>query len=77
MNTTDAQVFRKMFTDAQWDAISSAMKDFADHGEEEATIADEIESKIFSIFRDTEWYKSTLIVHQFTNTSLQTFSDHA
>ena len=54
MNTTDAQVFRDMFTDAQWDAISSAMKDFADHGDEEATIADEIESKIFSIFRDAE-----------------------
>ena len=54
MNTTDAQVFRKMFTDAQWDAISSAIKDFADHGDEEATIADEIDAKIFSIFRDAE-----------------------
>ena len=54
MNTTDAQIFRKMFTDAQWDAISSAMKDFADYGDEEATIADEIDAKIFSIFRDAE-----------------------
>ena len=54
MNTTDAQVLREMFTDSQWDAISSAMKDYADYGDEEATIADEIESKIYSIFRVTE-----------------------
>ena len=56
MNTTDAQVLRDMFTDAQWDAISSAMKDYADYGDEEATIADEIDAKIYSIFRVTEWY---------------------
>ena len=54
MNTTNAQVLRDMFTDSQWDAISSALKDYADYGDEEATIADEIESKIFSIFRDAE-----------------------
>ena len=54
MNTTDAQVLREMFTDSQWDAITSAMKDYADYGDEEATIADEIESKIYSIFRLTE-----------------------
>ena len=54
MNTTDAQVFRDMFTDAQWDAISSALKDYADYGDEEATIADEIDAKIGTIFRDTE-----------------------
>ena len=54
MITTDAQVFRKMFTDDQWDAISSAMKDYADYGDEEATIADEIDAKISTIFRLTE-----------------------
>ena len=54
MNTTNAQVLRDMFNDSEWDAISSAMKDYADYGDEEATIADEIESKIFSIFRDAE-----------------------
>ena len=54
MNTTDAQVFRKMFTDAQWDAISSALQDFADYGDERAEIADEIDAKIYSIFRLTE-----------------------
>ena len=56
MNTTDAQIFRKMFTDAQWDAISSALKDFADYGDERAEIADEIDAKIGTIFRLTEWY---------------------
>ena len=51
---TSAAIYKQLFTDSEWDAISSAMKDFADHGDEEATIADEIDAKIFSIFRDTE-----------------------
>lgn len=54
MNTTDAQVLREMFTDSQWDAISSALADYADYGNEEATIADEIDEKISTIFRLTE-----------------------
>ena len=54
MNTTNAQVLRDMFTDSEWDAISSAMKDYADYGDEEATIADRIDAKIYSIFRVTE-----------------------
>ena len=54
MITTDAQVFRKMFTDDQWDAISSALKDYADYGDERAEIADEIDAKINTIFRLTE-----------------------
>ena len=56
MITTDAQVFRKMFTDDQWDAISSALKDYADYGDERAEIADEIDAKIDAIFRLTQWY---------------------
>jgi len=54
MNTTDAQVLRQMFTDEQLDAISSAMADYADYGEDEALIADEIRSTIASVFRLTE-----------------------
>ena len=54
MITTDAQVFREMFTDSQWDAISSALKDYADYGDEEATIADEIDAKINAIFTLTQ-----------------------
>tara|TARA_A100001201_G_C3923197_1_gene151229 strand:+ start:63 stop:227 length:165 start_codon:yes stop_codon:yes gene_type:complete len=50
MNTTNAQVLRDMFTDSEWDAISSAMKDYADYGNEEATLADRIDAKIHAIF---------------------------
>ena len=46
--------YRQLFTDSQWDAISSALKDYADYGDEEATIADEIDAKIGTIFRLTE-----------------------
>ena len=46
----NATCYRLLFTDSQWDAISSAMKDYADYGDEEATIADEIEAKINAIF---------------------------
>ena len=51
---TCAAIYRQLFTDSQWDAISSAMKDYADYGKEEATIADEIDAKISTIFRLTE-----------------------
>ena len=50
MNTTNAQVLRDMFTDSEWDAITSAMKDYADYGNEEATLADRIDAKIHAIF---------------------------
>ena len=50
----NAAIYRQLFTDDQWDAISSALKDYADYGDEEATIADEIDAKIYSIFRLTE-----------------------
>ena len=50
----NASIYRQLFTDSQWDAISSAMKDYADYGDEEATIADEIDAKISTIFRLTE-----------------------
>ena len=52
----NATIYRQLFTDSQWDAISSALKDYADYGDEEATIADEIDAKISTIFRLTEWY---------------------
>ena len=49
-----AKIYRQLFTDSQWDAISSALKDYADYGDEEAKIADEIDAKIGTIFRLTE-----------------------
>ena len=51
---TCATIYKQLFTDAEWDAISSAMKDYADYGDEEATIADSIDAKIGAIFRLTE-----------------------
>ena len=41
---------RNFFTDAEWDAISSAMADFADYGTEESDLADEIQAKIARLF---------------------------
>ena len=57
---TCATIYKQLFTDAEWDAISSAMKDYADYGDEEATIADSIDAKISAIYRLTEnnWCKS-------------------
>ena len=51
---SSAAIYRQLFTDSQWDAISSALKDYADYGDEEATIADEIDAKINAIFTLTE-----------------------
>jgi hypothetical protein len=48
-----ASIYRQLFTDAEWDAISSAMKDYSDYGDEEAEIADSIDAKINTIFRLT------------------------
>jgi len=49
-----AKIYRKLFTDNEWDAISSALKDYADYGDEEATIADSIDAKITAIFNLTK-----------------------
>jgi hypothetical protein len=49
-----AQVYRQLFTDVEWDAITSALKDYADYGDEEATIADSIDAKITAIFNLTK-----------------------
>ena len=53
-DTLSAKIYRNLFTDAQWDAISSALKDYADYGDEEATLADEIDAKINTIFNLTK-----------------------
>ena len=53
MQATSAAIYKQLFTDMEWDAISSAMKDYADYGSEEANIADSIDAKIATIFRLT------------------------
>ena len=50
---TSAAIYKQLFTDVEWDAISSAMKDYADYGDEEANIADSIDAKIGAIYRLT------------------------
>ena len=51
--TTSATIYKQLFTDAEWDAITSAMSDYSDYGNEEAMIADSIQAKIATIYRLT------------------------
>ena len=51
---TSAVIYKQLFTDAEWDAIDSALNDYQDYGDEEANIADSIQAKIATIFRLTE-----------------------
>ena len=51
---TSAIIYKQLFTDAEWDAISSAMKDYADYGDEESAIADSIDAKISAIYNLTK-----------------------
>ena len=55
-----ASIYRQLFTDNEWDAISSALKDYSDYGDEESEIADSIDAKINTIFRLTSnWFPYT------------------
>ena len=51
---TSAVIYKQLFTDAEWDAIDSALNDYQDYGDEEANLADSIQSKIATIYRLTE-----------------------
>ena len=42
---TSAAIYKQLFTDSEWDAISSAMGDYSDYGNEEAMIAEASFSK--------------------------------
>ena len=48
-----AVVYKQLFTDVEWDAISSAMGDYSDYGDEEASIANMIQTKIARIYELT------------------------
>ena len=52
---TSAAIYKQLFTDSEWDAISSALNDYQDYGDEEANIADSIDAKITQIFKLTAW----------------------
>ena len=49
-----AVIYKQLFTDAEWDAIDSALNDYQDYGDEEAMIADSIQAKIATIYKLTE-----------------------
>ena len=54
---TSAAIYKQLFTDVEWDAISSAMGDYSDYGDEEASIADKIQQKIARIYELTaNWF---------------------
>jgi hypothetical protein len=50
MNTTQMNNIKEFFTDAEWDAIESALNDYADYGDEEANLVDSIQSKLSVLF---------------------------
>ena len=54
MNTASTDSRSIELTDAMWDAISSAMADYADYGDQEAIIADEIQYRIGMAYRSAE-----------------------
>jgi len=65
MQNQDLTVVRNFFTDDEWNAIESAMNDYADYGDEESDLASNIQSKLYQLFQN--WF--TLIVsHQLTQT---------
>ena len=42
---------KEFFSEDEWNAISSAMRDYADYGEDEANVADSIDSKISNLYK--------------------------
>ena len=49
-----ARVYKQLFTDVEWDAIATAMKDYAEfYGDEKALVADKIQTKIARIYELT------------------------
>ena len=51
---TSAAIYKQLFTDVEWDAIVTAMKDYAEfYGDEKAAVADMIQTKIARIYELT------------------------
>jgi len=52
---TCAAIYKQLFTGAEWDAISFAMKDYGDfHGGVDEEIANRVQEKITAIFNLTK-----------------------
>jgi len=52
MTQQDLTVVRNFFTDDEWNAIESAMNDYADYGDEESDLSSNIQSKLYQLFKD-------------------------
>jgi hypothetical protein len=52
MQTQDLTVIRNFFSDDEWNAIESAMSDYANYGGEESDLASNIQSKLYQLFKD-------------------------
>jgi len=48
--TTDLQAIKDFFTDAEWDAIDSALADYQDYGERETELMNSISDKMYKLF---------------------------
>ena len=59
MSKENLSIVAQFFTDDEWSAIESALRDYQDYGDEESDIAENIQSKIYKLFKD--WF--TLTVH--------------
>ena len=43
---------KTFFTDDEWEAIASALKDYADYGDDESDIVDSIQNKINLLYKN-------------------------
>ncbi len=48
--TSNTQAIKEFFTDAEWDAIDSALADYQDYGEREAELMNSIGNKMYQLF---------------------------
>jgi hypothetical protein len=48
------QTIKSFFTDAEWDAIDSALSDYQDYGDTEAQLNSTIGNKIYEMYKRTE-----------------------
>ena len=49
-DSSDLQVIRDFFTDAEWDAIDSAMADYQDYGDRESDLMNSVADKMQILF---------------------------
>ena len=47
---TNLEIVRSFFTEAEWDAIDSAMADFQDYGDRETELMNSIGDKMYNLF---------------------------